>query len=187
MRIISGKYGGRRFEGKIPTVTRPTTDYSKETLFNILSNHIDFEGITCADVCSGTGSLGLEAISRGAEKCYFFEKNRKAVDYFLRIFDKFNIPKEEYTIISGEAISKMHKLAEDHPEIKFDLIITDPPYTKNLGGRILEALHETGLAAEGAIYAAEHGTLERIDPPTGWSLLTSREKGETVFEIFLRE
>jgi 16S rRNA (guanine(966)-N(2))-methyltransferase RsmD len=186
MRIITGKYGGRRFEGKLPNVTRPTTDYTKETIFNILMNYIDFEDIVAADLCSGAGSLGIEALSRGARKCFFFEKNRKAMDYFLGIIQKFGIPKSEYTLIGGDAIGKMHTLAEDHPDLRIDLALTDPPYAKNMTQKILDNFDESGLAADEAIFAAEHGTAETAEPPDGWELLTSRAKGETVIEVFAK-
>ena len=70
MRIISGRWKGRRIETKLPSGIRPTQDAIKETIFNILNNYIGFEDIECADICAGAGMLGIEALSRGAKKVY---------------------------------------------------------------------------------------------------------------------
>ena len=84
MRIVSGKYGGRRLSLKLPEGIRPTSDNTRESIFNILNNYIDWDGLTVLDICAGTGALGFEALSRGAEYTVFIEK----IDGHLNLLKK---------------------------------------------------------------------------------------------------
>ncbi len=79
MRIISGIYKSRILKPPASNKVRPTSDRAKETLFNVLSNIVDLDGITCIDLFCGTGNLGLESISRGSAKCYFVDTDIKLV------------------------------------------------------------------------------------------------------------
>ena len=83
MRIISGNYKGTKLSSFDEKNIRPTSDRAKETLFNILNNLMDFEGMKCLDLFCGSGALGLEMISRGAESCVFVDKNIDAVKKML--------------------------------------------------------------------------------------------------------
>ncbi|MFA5405170.1 MAG: RsmD family RNA methyltransferase, partial [Ignavibacteria bacterium] len=121
MRIISGIYKGRTL--KSPSVKndiRPTTDRARETLFNILSNRIDFENKICLDLFCGTGSFGLEFISRGGSKCTFVDSDTKVIKDNVLLLDI----NERTSIIRNDAIKYLLSCKEN----KFDIVFADPPY-----------------------------------------------------------
>ncbi len=129
MRIISGKYKGKKLIIPNKNITRPTTDRLKETLFNILKHRykINFETSVVLDCFSGSGSLGLECISRGCERAWFIDNNKEAL----------SVIKKNITLIKAEPFSKVilediTKLTFTNIEKKFDLIFLDPPYSSNL-------------------------------------------------------
>ncbi|HOP50484.1 MAG TPA: 16S rRNA (guanine(966)-N(2))-methyltransferase RsmD [Ignavibacteriales bacterium] len=124
MRIISGKYKGHRIQAPSPQTTRPTTDRVRETLFNILNNIIDFEGIKVLDIYSGSGSLGLEFLSRGASIVHFIEKNYSAYNILLGNINKIGV-QEQVRIFKVDAIKYVQTTAE-----KYDIVIADPPFFK---------------------------------------------------------
>lgn len=123
MRIISGELKGRLIKVPETKFTRPTTDRVRETVFNLLNNKIDFDGIDVLDIYAGTGSLGFECISRGAATVSFIEKNFPVYKNLQENIDSLGI--------SGQCkIFKMEALKftkwEEHP--KYDLILADPPF-----------------------------------------------------------
>ena len=91
MRIISGKYKGRHFYPPANITARPTTDFAKESLFNVLNNHIDFEDITVLDLFAGTGSIGLECISRGARNVIAVEMATTQLNFIRKICGELHI------------------------------------------------------------------------------------------------
>jgi 16S rRNA (guanine966-N2)-methyltransferase len=123
MRIISGKFKGRLITVPQSKFVRPMTDRVRETLFNLLNNKIDFEGIKVLDLYSGSGSLGLECLSRGAGEVHFVEKN-------------FNVAKnlegniESLDVNDSCRIFKMEakKFSVLFPNSGYDLILADPPF-----------------------------------------------------------
>lgn len=125
MRIISGVYKGRKVKFPNSKLVRPTTDRIKESLFNYLTNFIDFEGINVLDIYAGSGSLGLEALSRGAAVAHFVEKNYKI----------FKTLRENANYLDKSGICQVFKtdavsFTRNQPEIKYDLILADPPFYK---------------------------------------------------------
>jgi 16S rRNA (guanine966-N2)-methyltransferase len=184
MRILGGHLRGRRFSGKIPDNVRPTTDATKEAIFNVLNNYIDFEEIVIADICSGSGALGIEAMSRGGAYCYFFEKNRKTIFLLEEILAYFNISDDYYDIISGDAVKNLSQL-DNVLKNKIDLAIMDPPYDLKLCNEIIRALIKHESLSEGAIIIAEHNTLETIEENENIEFLSTKVYGSTVVD-FLR-
>ena len=91
MRIVSGKFKGIRFEPPRDITARPTTDFAKESLFNILDNIIDFEGIRVLDLFSGTGSISYEFVSRGARSVTSIEMNTRQIDFIKKTCTKLKI------------------------------------------------------------------------------------------------
>jgi 16S rRNA (guanine966-N2)-methyltransferase len=126
MRIISGNFKGRLIQVPQSKEIRPTTDRVRETLFNLLNNRIDFTGIKVLDLYSGSGSLGLECLSRGAEEIHFVEKN-----FFIYKNLLNNIASLE-----GDDKCKAYRMeALKYSQLKlntgYDLILADPPFFKN--------------------------------------------------------
>ena len=122
MRIISGKYGGRKIltPANMP-FTRPTTDFAKEGLFNILNNKIDFEGLTVLDLFCGTGNISLEFASRGAQKIYAIDKHSPCL-----FFVKDTAKALKLSSIVTDRADVFKYLEKSHST--FDVIFADPPY-----------------------------------------------------------
>ena len=128
MRIISGKYSGRKIITPKGKETRPTTDRFKETLFNIIENSlkIDLKEKNILDLFAGSGSLGLEAISRGAKSCVFLDKSSKAIRVIEDNINNLGLSSSDCINIDVSKIRKFKKNVED----KIDIIFSDPPYSK---------------------------------------------------------
>lgn len=124
MRIISGQFKSRRFNYKLPAGIRPTTDMAKETLFNIFDNLLDYNNLRVLDLYSGSGSIGIEFLSRGAEFVHFNDKNINSTKYIKRILDDLKI--DNYKISKANSNIIIDEIGEE-----FDLIYIDPPYFSN--------------------------------------------------------
>lgn len=150
MRVIAGK--ARRLQLK--TIegmdTRPTTDRIKETLFNMINN--DIADAIFLDLFSGSGAIGIEALSRDAKKVYFVENNRKAVNCIKNNL-KFTKLEDDAIVLMGDAISAMSELKSDN--ITFDVIFMDPPYNKLLEKEVLTFLAKTDLINENTLIIIE--------------------------------
>ena len=120
MRIISGLYKKKVLISPESGKVRPTSDRAKETLFNILSNRINFSGITCLDLFCGTGNLGLESLSRGARKCIFVDTDTKLV---LKNIEKVGVSDQSEVYKSDSLEFLKRNTGSD-----YDLIFCDPPY-----------------------------------------------------------
>lgn len=149
MRVIAGK--ARRLPLKtLPGLeTRPTTDRIKETLFNILQPYL----CDCRflDLCSGSGAIGIEALSRGAAAAVFVEKNPKAVACIGENL-RFTKLQEDATVLKADAISALRMLEGEEP---FGCIFMDPPYGKEIEKEILEYLSHSKLVSEDTIIIVE--------------------------------
>lgn len=126
MRIISGIFKGRLINVPQSKLIRPTTDRVRETLFNLLNNRIYFEGIEILDFYSGSGSLGLECISRGAKQVTFVEKNFQIYKNLLENIKSLEV-EDNCIAVKSEAIDFSNRLSDK----KYDLILADPPFFKD--------------------------------------------------------
>jgi 16S rRNA (guanine966-N2)-methyltransferase len=125
MRIISGIFKGRLINVPQSKFIRPTTDRVRETLFNLLNNRIDFDGIEVLDFYSGSGSLGLECISRGAKHVTFVEKNFQIYKNLIENIKSLGV-EVNCKVVKSEAVDFSKHL----PEKQYDLILADPPFFK---------------------------------------------------------
>ena len=151
MRIITGRARGARLKApKGMETTRPTSDRVKESLYSILGAMV--QGRTVLDVFAGTGSLGLEALSRGAASAVFLDQATADV---LRENIAHCHFEREAEVFTGDAFANLSRLARQGR--KFDLVFCDPPYHKGLFERALSFFDENSLLAEDAILVVEHG------------------------------
>ncbi|KYH35903.1 ribosomal RNA small subunit methyltransferase D [Clostridium tepidiprofundi DSM 19306] len=127
MRIISGIAKGRKILPPEGDVTRPTLDRVKESIFNIIQNRV--RGAVVADIFAGTGSLGLEAASRGAEKCYLIDRNDTTFSLLKKNVENLKF-KGICKCCKGDSYEWLKKFADE--KIVFDLIFIDPPYAKDM-------------------------------------------------------
>jgi 16S rRNA (guanine966-N2)-methyltransferase len=190
MRIIGGELRGRIIPTSGFQGTRPTTDRARETIFNILHNHCDFEGaselkdnLRVLDLCAGTGALGIEALSRGAAQAVFVEKHRPNARLLTDTLKHLHLA-DRSTVLAADvtAVLRSEVLA---PHAPFHLVFCDPPYAAKMLNTVIAALAASAHCAKNAIFVAEHDVRERVLLPQGWSNLTERTFGETVVDIIV--
>lgn len=151
MRIISGTLKARRFNPPASLKARPTTDFAKEGLFNILDNKISFENITVLDLFSGTGSISYECASRGASAIYSVELDFQNNRYIKKTSEELGIQKI-VKAIKGDAFKFMSSCG-----VKFDFIFADPPYALETLHTIPDRLFEADILKDEGLFVLEHG------------------------------
>lgn len=157
MRIIAGKFKGRHLVSFKASHIRPTMDRIKETLFNKWMAYVDEARVL--DLFSGTGSLGLEALSRGATHVTFVEKNGKSLQIIRENLEMLKIDKSQYQIIAKDVIGYLKSYAGE----PFDLILIDPPFTEKMAHDVMEALDVSKVYGANTRIAIEAIKQERID------------------------
>lgn len=181
MRIIAGQWKGRIIGAPAAEGVRPTTDRLRETIFSMLQHITDMEGVHVADLCAGTGALGFEALSRGAEFCWFVERQRRMTAVIEQTARTFGAAIESYRIICGDA---MRFAAQFPPTASAcDIVFFDPPYAELLCNKLVQILRGGHLLRPGGILIAEHAANEGLLLPTGWQRLAERSVGYTVVDI----
>jgi 16S rRNA (guanine966-N2)-methyltransferase len=176
MRIISGKFGGRKISppSKMPH-TRPTTDIAKEGLFNILQNRISFDGITTLDLFGGTGCISYELASRGSDDLTIVEK-----DPIMHAFIKKNI---EMLGIENAKVLKMDTFNFLNTCINsFDFIFAGPPYALGSIDEIPKIIIEKKLIASEGLFVLEHTPRNNYEKFKGFQFV--RNYGTTLFSFF---
>ena len=121
MRIITGQYKGRHFDIPRSFKARPTTDFAKENIFNVLQGYIDFEDTSALDLFAGTGSISLELVSRGCSRVISVEADRDHANFIRQCFQKLGEDKD--ILIRGDVFRFLKTCKQ-----KFDFIFADPPY-----------------------------------------------------------
>lgn len=169
MRLIAGKYRGRKLLSPPSALTRPTSDRARESIFNILTHHPDMtlSGARVMDAFAGSGAMGLEALSRGAAHVTFIEKN-PAVLGILRQNIALLAVEHQTHIIGADATTLERIGRKDNEDSTMDLIFIDPPYQKDLEILTLKALLKQGYIHPKTLIlletSAEKDPLEETDP-----------------------
>lgn len=175
MRIIGGKCGGRKIRPVKNLRARPTTDFAKESLFNILFNLVDFESIDVLDLFSGTGSISYEFASRGAlsvTAVESFDTHHKFIQDNARLFELDNL----YAIKAD--VFKFLKSSRQ----KFDVIFVDPPYDLPNYDEVVELILSGDKLKSGGVLVVEHGKERSFRKHP--SFTQSRSYGGVVFSFF---
>ncbi len=149
MRIISGKYKGRRINPPSSFTARPTTDYARESLFNILTNRIDFEAVNVLDLFAGTGSISYEFASRGAPVVHLVEKNPNHMSFIRRMVDEMKFDSIKPIHIDVKAFLKTCRF-------KYDIVFADPPYDLTWLDTLPELVASSGVLREEGVFILEH-------------------------------
>lgn len=150
MRIVSGKYGRRRFSVPTSFSARPTTDLAKENLFNVLSNLIDLEGLDALDLFAGTGSISFELLSRECRQVTAVEKNNAHATFIAKVGKELKA--DNLLLIRGDAFRFIQTA---RPE-SYDFIFADPPFALKELAEIPRLVLERGLLRQGGIFVMEH-------------------------------
>ncbi|MBR5130009.1 MAG: 16S rRNA (guanine(966)-N(2))-methyltransferase RsmD [Alphaproteobacteria bacterium] len=178
MRIISGTWRGKKLADLQGEQTRPTSDRARESLFNLLDNHLrrtgkSWQDIVFADIFAGTGAVGMEALSRGANKAFFFENNPLALKCL-----KSNTQGIKNSVLMSDAL----KPTKSHP---IDIIFMDPPYAKGLWERALPIFMKNGWIAENTLVIVETDKAEKADVPHGFIETDRRSYGRNTFMFLM--
>ncbi len=182
MRVIAGKARSLRLKTIEGMDTRPTTDRIKETLFNMLQPYM--ADCRFLDLFAGSGAIGIEALSRGADCCVFVEQQRKAAEC-IRDNLKFTRLDGQARVMVMDAVSAIRKLDGGEP---FQCIFMDPPYRKNLELDVLEALQGTSLIDEDTLIIVEaslNTTWEQVET-MGYQIVKEK-RYKTNQHLFLKK
>ncbi len=175
MRIISGKYKSRRIQVPANLKARPTTDFAKEGLFNVLNNLLEWEDLTALDLFSGTGSIAFELISRGASYVVSVEMNQSHYNFICRTQDQLGA--RELFPIKRDVFKYLQ-----HATQRFDLIFADPPYDLPDLETIPELIISKELVNEGGFFIMEHSNKYDFSQLPHFRVL--RHYGNVHFSIF---
>lgn len=178
MRIVSGIFGGRRFNPPPRIPARPTTEVAKEGLFNMLNHMIDFEGIKTLDLFGGTGSISYELASRGAEDLTIVERDGVTVDFIRKTINELGIA-DNVQLIKGD-VFKYAKQCTD----KYDFIFAGPPYALETIDDLPKIVYERQLLLPGGIFVLEH--TPRNDYQQHPIFARMKNYGTTVFSFFIQ-
>ena len=184
MRVIAGKYRGRALRTASGLDVRPTSDRLRETLFNILAPRI--EGSRFLDLCAGSGAVGIEALSRGAESVTFVDRSPRAcsiIDANLRALRLEGEEKERATLMRSEATAAIKRLADEADH--FDLVFFDPPYASALYDQVIKQLGSGRILSPGGIVVVEHRVKSPLDERYGrLTLIRQVKQGESALSLY---
>ena len=174
VRIVAGKFKGLKIPFKASRFIRPTTNKTKETIFSWLQNEI--ENSRCLDMFAGTGSLGLEAISRGASFVYFAEKNRKISQELYKTIIKLNI-KNQSEILTVDSLKFPFEKKIKKP---LDIVFIDPPFRLNYLKKAFSLILEKDLITCKSIICTEVESEKKAEEIlSDWNIVKSKIAGQS--------
>ena len=179
MKVISGTLKGRNIEGYNIDGTRPTMDRVKESLFATIQNNI--KNSVVLDLFAGSGQLGIEAISNGANTCYFIDNNKEVIKVLNNNISNLNIKSYSKVILSDWKKS-LNDFANQ--SIKFDIIFVDPPYDYNVYEKILEKVSTLNILNDNGIIILEHSNLKFKDSYNNLTLYKEKKYGNKSVNIY---
>jgi 16S rRNA (guanine966-N2)-methyltransferase len=156
MRIISGQFKGRRLQVPTNITARPTTDFAKEGLFNLLNNRIDFEGIDVLDLFAGTGSISIEFVSRECKSVISIEQNERHSAFIRKMCTELKIT--NLSLIRTDVFKFI-----DTCHAQFDMIFADPPYELVQLAQIPDLIFAKKLLKEDGLFVLEHSAKNNFD------------------------
>lgn len=183
IRVISGTAGGLKLQTLDSEATKPTLDRVKEAAFSMLKD--DIYGATVLDLFSGSGALGIEALSRGAERCFFNDKSKACCDLIRKnaAHTKLEHCSEIFCSDYAEIITFFRK-----KDLKFDLILLDPPYAGGFYEDAIELISKNHIYSDYATIYCEHSAAEELPEEIGvFSKVKTKKYGTVAVSIFRNE
>lgn len=178
IRIIGGQWRGRKLPVLNSEGLRPTTDRIKETLFNWLM--FDINQSCCLDLFAGSGSLGFEALSRGAKHVVMVEKDKQVAQQLSQNLAR--LAHASATVINTDALRYLASTVT-----AFDLVLLDPPFHRELLPQVCQQLEEQGwLSNEAKIYIEHEQSAEQLHLPANWQLLKNKQAGQVTYQLYQR-
>ena len=175
MRIITGQYKGRHFDVPRTFKARPTTDFAKENIFNVLNAYIDFDGARALDLFSGTGSISLELLSRGCQQVVSVEADRDHHAFIKQCLSKLDV--NNCIAIRGDVFRFIKTCRE-----QYDFIFADPPYSLKELPTLPDLIINRGMIAPEGIFVFEHG--KDYDFTSHPNFVEHRSYGSVNFSLF---
>ena len=178
MRIVSGIYRGRRLLPPVNLPVRPTTDFAKEGLFNVLNNLVDYESLKVLDLFAGTGSIAFEFLSRGAIEVTAVDSNHRCIDFIKKTAGEFGAA--NMTAVKSNSFVYLKHMVKT-----FDLVFADPPYDLEGIESIPDLVFNSGLLPGEGMLILEHSAAYRFEKHPCFD--QHRNYGSVNFSIFLRK
>lgn len=175
MRVITGKYKGKRFDVPRTFKARPTTDFAKENIFNVLRAYVNFEECSVLDLFAGTGSITLEFLSRGCREVFSVERDRQHFAFICSCLRSLGDPAAHP--VCGDALRFIERATRS-----FDLVFADPPYALRELRELPDRVMQSALMAPGSLFILEHG--KDNDFSQRPDFLEHRAYGSVNFSIF---
>jgi 16S rRNA (guanine(966)-N(2))-methyltransferase RsmD len=177
MRIIGGMYRGRRFNPPSFFKARPTTDFAKESLFNLINNQIDLENSRVLDLFSGTGSISFEFMSRGSEYICSVDINTRYLDYIKKTAEIINPEKKVIHTIKADVLKFVSK-----NNLDYDVIFADPPYDLPEISKIPALIYSNDTLKKDALVIIEHSSSTNFSEHPNF--MSVRKYGSVNFSFF---
>lgn len=178
-RIIAGRFRGARLVTPKGDTTRPTADRVRESLFNVLNHRVDWTQTRVLDLFAGAGTLGCEALSRGAPAAGFVERDRQALHALRQNLVRFKGAAQLHATPVARFLAQ--------PGTPYDLVFMDPPYAAEAEPATLEALARRGWLAPEGLVCVEHPAERTVTPPTGLAVVQVRRYGATAVTLLASE
>jgi len=178
MRVIGGIYKHRHFDIPHTFKARPTTDFAKESLFDVLNNLIEWENTAALDLFAGTGSISIEMLSRECKRVISVEKDHQHAAFIHKIME--TVKTDKHLLICGDVFKYLNSSHE-----KFDLIFADPPYDLPELDTLPVIVFGRNLLKPGGIFVLEHG--KKNDFADAPHIIDQRKYGSVHFSIFKNE
>lgn len=179
MRIIRGKYGRRRFDVPTQITARPTTDFARENIFNVIENLADIDGARCLDLFAGTGAVSFELLSRGAASVTAVEKAATQARFIEKV--KRELGDENLRLLRTDALRYIRESGAG----PFDIIFCDPPYDLDGFGEIPAAIIGSSLFGPSTLFIMEHS--KAYDFSSLPHFMQHRAYGSVNFSLFQGE
>lgn len=176
MRIISGKFKGRRLSPPKNLPVRPTTDMSKEALFNVLNNHYSFEGLKVLDLFAGTGNISFEFASRGSDNITCVDQDFGCIKYIKEVATEFDF---NIAALKNDVFKFLEKNKNS-----YDIIFADPPYAldQKTFDKIVQVVFDQNLLRESGMMVIEHSKYTKMDNLIHFSF--KKSYGGSIFSFF---
>jgi len=180
MRIVGGEFRGRPLAAPRSDAIRPTTDRTREAVFNVLAHRFAdrLEGARVLDLFAGTGALGLEALSRGASFCVFIEESAEGRGLIRTNVEAFGLTGR--TKVFRRDATRIGDIGTLQP---FNLVFADPPYGRGFGDKALASIRAGGWLQPRALCVVEEAASASFEPGDGFSIIEAREYGDTVIRL----
>ena len=178
MRVIAGKYKGRILKTVPDNSVRPATDKVKGAIFNVMQSRVDWSEATVLDLFAGSGSVGIEALSRGAKKVIFVENSRAALQ-FLKLNLESIGANGDAQVMQGDVFQFLKSAYR-----KYDVVFADPPYALESLPELPNRIFDSNIVSEDGFLIIEHPTRFEFQPGSRWEIATQKSYGRTTVSFF---